>query len=161
MMPLTDSIYTAQMNPQQRAWFYAEYERASKDEIVGVLLAFFLGNFGVHKFYLHRNTAGVFYLLFFWTGIPAILGFIDCFFMPGNVRAYNAAQAAYIASQILASPSPAAPTEDPDRTSSAVHLPPVHAIPTTQPCTACGQAINPTASFCPHCGSSQSVQAAT
>jgi TM2 domain-containing membrane protein YozV len=159
MMPLTDNIYTAQMNPQQRAWFYAEYERAAKDEIVGLLLALFLGNFGVHKFYLRRNTAGVFYLLFFWTGIPAILGFIDCFFMPGNVRTYNAAQAAYIANQILASPSPTGPAEA--STSSGIHLPPVHAIPTTQPCTACGQAINPTASFCPHCGASQSVQAAT
>jgi TM2 domain-containing membrane protein YozV len=161
MMPLTDNIYTAQMNPQQRAWFYAEYERAAKDETVGLLLAFFLGDFGVHKFYLGRNTAGVFYLLFFWTGIPAILGFIDCFFMPQNVRAYNAAQAAYIASQILAFPSPAAPAETLGQTSSGIHLPPVHAIPTTQPCTACGEAINPTASFCPHCGASQSVQAAT
>jgi TM2 domain-containing membrane protein YozV len=156
---MTDSIYTAQMNPQQRAWFYAEYELARKDELVGILFALLLGTFGVHKFYLNRNTAGVLYLLFFWTGIPAILGFIECFLMPGRVRAYNAAQASFIASQILASPSPTGPSEA--STSSGIHLPPVHAIPTTQPCTACGQAINPTASFCPHCGASQSVQTTT
>ena len=114
MMPSTDSIYTAQMNSQQRAWFYAEYQRACKEEIVGLLLAFFLGGFGVHKFYLRRNTAGVWYLLFFWTGFPAILGLIDCFFMPGQVRAYNAAQAAFIAGQILASPSPEPTGPSPD-----------------------------------------------
>ena len=42
-MTLTDPIYTANMNDHQRAWFYAEYRQASRDEIVGVLLAFFLG----------------------------------------------------------------------------------------------------------------------
>ena len=44
MYPI-DPIYTANMNDQQRAWFYAEYERARKDEVIGVLLAVFLGAF--------------------------------------------------------------------------------------------------------------------
>jgi TM2 domain-containing membrane protein YozV len=157
MLP-TDSIYTARMTPQQTAWFYAEYARASKDELVGLLFALLLGGFGIHKFYLGRNTAGVLYLLFFWTGIPHILGFIDCFFMPRNVRAYNAAQASYIATQILASPPP---PEPPPQTSSAVHLQPVRAISTLQPCTACGQPFNPVAPFCPNCGAWRSRQVAT
>lgn len=41
------------------------------------MLAFFLGGFGVHKFYLGRIGAGVLYLLFFWTFIPAIIAFIE------------------------------------------------------------------------------------
>ena len=47
----TDPIYTVNMNDQQRTWFYAEYERASKDEIVGLLLALLLGCFGAHHDY--------------------------------------------------------------------------------------------------------------
>jgi TM2 domain-containing membrane protein YozV len=131
MYPI-DPIYTAGMNDQQRAWFHAEYERARKDEIIGVLLALFLGDFGVHHFYLRRDGLGVLYLIFFWTGIPAILGFFECFFMPGRVRQYNAMQALYISSQIRASTNQPA---------------------TFTHCAACGTPLDSTAAFCTHCGS--------
>jgi TM2 domain-containing membrane protein YozV len=77
-----------------------QYESARRDEVVGVLLAFFLGCFGIHHFYLGRVGLGVLYLLFCWTGIPAILGVIECFFMPGRVRAYNAMQATALAAAL-------------------------------------------------------------
>ena len=48
-----------------------------KNKIAGALLAIFLGGFGIHKFYLGRTGAGIFYLLFFWTFIPAFLALID------------------------------------------------------------------------------------
>jgi len=48
-----------------------------KNRIVAALLALFLGGFGIHKFYLKRIGTGVLYLLFFWTGIPVIIGFIE------------------------------------------------------------------------------------
>jgi hypothetical protein len=48
-----------------------------KSRIAAALLAFFLGGFGVHKFYLGRVAAGFLYLLFFWTFIPAIIAFIE------------------------------------------------------------------------------------
>lgn len=37
-MNYTDPLYTAAMSEHQRAWFYAEYEQARRDEVVGVLL---------------------------------------------------------------------------------------------------------------------------
>src|ERR1700738_415369 len=92
--------------PNNQAIFYEQYEAARRDETVGILLALFLGTFGIHHFYLRRNGLGILYLCFFWSGITAILGFIECFLMPDRIRAYNAAQAAYIATQILAHPSP-------------------------------------------------------
>lgn len=49
-----------------------------KNKTVAALLALFLGGFGIHKFYLQRTLSGVLYLLFCWTFIPAILGFIEC-----------------------------------------------------------------------------------
>jgi TM2 domain-containing membrane protein YozV len=134
-MQITDPLYTARMTDQQRAWFYAEYERARKDETTGVLLALFLGAFGIHYFYLRRNTAGILYFIFFWTGITAILGIVECFFMPGRVRQYNAAQALYISSQILGTSVP-----DSAPTAADSH------------CPSCSSPIDPSASFCTHCG---------
>ncbi|NJL98218.1 MAG: NINE protein [Synechococcaceae cyanobacterium RM1_1_27] len=49
-----------------------------RNKLVAALLAFFLGGFGIHKFYLGEGGAGILYLLFFWTFIPGILGVIDC-----------------------------------------------------------------------------------
>jgi uncharacterized OB-fold protein len=48
-----------------------------RNRIVAALLAFFIGGFGIHRFYLGRTVSGVLYLLFFWTFIPAILAFIE------------------------------------------------------------------------------------
>jgi TM2 domain-containing membrane protein YozV len=131
----TDPIYTINMNDQQRTWFYAEYERARKDEVIGVLLAIFLGGLGIHHFYLRRDGLGLLYLLFCWTGIPMVIAWVEAFFMPGRVRQYNALQAMFISSQILGVPfQPGAPT------------------PAVTHCNACGNSIDPTAAFCNHCG---------
>src|SRR5450631_1847438 len=86
--------------PNAQAIFYQQYESARRDEVVGILLALFLGTFGVHHFYLRRTGLGILYLCFFWSGIPSILGFIECFFMPGRVREFNAIQAAGIAAAL-------------------------------------------------------------
>jgi len=48
-----------------------------KNRLAAALLALFLGNFGVHKFYLGQTGLGFLYLLFFWTGIPGIIGIIE------------------------------------------------------------------------------------
>ena len=48
-----------------------------KDKNVAGILAFFFGVFGVHRFYLGQTGLGILYLVFFWTGITALLGLID------------------------------------------------------------------------------------
>ncbi len=48
-----------------------------KNKNIAGIFAFFFGIFGVHRFYLGQVGLGIFYLFFFWTGIPAIIGFID------------------------------------------------------------------------------------
>jgi TM2 domain-containing membrane protein YozV len=48
-----------------------------KSRIAAALLAFFLGGFGIHKFYLGQVGLGIVYLIFCWTFIPAIIAFIE------------------------------------------------------------------------------------
>ena len=48
-----------------------------RERWIAVLLAFFLGWFGAHKFYLGQPLWGVAYLLFSETGIPALMGFFE------------------------------------------------------------------------------------
>lgn len=50
---------------------------SNKSRLCAALLAFFLGAFGIHRFYIGKITSGIFMLLFFWTGIPAIVAIID------------------------------------------------------------------------------------
>lgn len=48
-----------------------------KNKFTAVLLAFFLGGIGIHKFYLGKSTQGILYLIFCWTFIPALLALFD------------------------------------------------------------------------------------
>ncbi|MBI4825591.1 MAG: NINE protein [Nitrospirae bacterium] len=42
-----------------------------------LLLTFFLGGFGAHKFYTRRNLEGFFYLIFCWTMIPRLISLVE------------------------------------------------------------------------------------
>ncbi len=48
-----------------------------KSKVTAGLLGIFLGGLGIHKFYLGKIGMGVVYILFCWTYIPAIVGFIE------------------------------------------------------------------------------------
>ncbi len=50
---------------------------AAVNKSVLLLLTFFLGGVGVHKFYLSKKLQGVLFLLFCWTGIPALIALIE------------------------------------------------------------------------------------
>lgn len=48
-----------------------------KSKVAAGLLGIFLGGLGIHKFYLGKIGLGILYLVFCWTYIPAIIGFIE------------------------------------------------------------------------------------
>ena len=52
-------------------------QRKGADKTALALLAFFLGGFGAHKFYIGKYGQGIFYILFCWTGIPGLIAFIE------------------------------------------------------------------------------------
>ena len=59
--------------PQQKE---AKYVPEDKKVVAGVL-ALLLGGIGIHKFYLGRTKQGIIFLLLFWTGVQAIVAFIE------------------------------------------------------------------------------------
>ncbi len=138
--------------PNPQAVFYQHYESVRRDEVVGILLALFLGTFGIHHFYLRRTGLGILYIVFCWTGITTILGVIECFFMPGRVREFNAIQAAGIAAALgVAMPAWGQPVN------VTVNMPPGANAAPAQPgtllaCGRCQQTNPPGARFCAGCG---------
>jgi TM2 domain-containing membrane protein YozV len=135
--------------PNPQAIFYQQYEAVRRDEVVGILLALFLGSFGLHHFYLRRTGLGILYCCFFWSGIPALLGFIECFFMPGRVREFNAIQAAGIAAALgIAVPGWGQPLN------LTINMPPAgfDQPGTLAACPRCQHANAPGARFCTACG---------
>ncbi len=50
---------------------------STRSKNIAGLLAIFLGTFGIHKIYLQKKEIGAVYLLFFWTGIPTIIGIVE------------------------------------------------------------------------------------
>lgn len=125
---------------EQRALYYAHMSAWQKDEVVGLLLALFLGTFGAHHFYLRRPGLGILYCVFCWTGIPTVVSFIECFFMPGRVRQYNLALATYFASN-LGAPVAAAPGN--------LMFPATGAV---RSCARCGAILLAGSNYCGHCG---------
>lgn len=48
-----------------------------RNKVVAGLMGIFLGSFGVHKFYLGKIGQGILHLVFCWTGISGLIGFIE------------------------------------------------------------------------------------
>ncbi len=48
-----------------------------KNKVVAGVLGILFGGLGIHKFYMGKVGMGVLYILFCWTGIPSIVGFIE------------------------------------------------------------------------------------
>jgi TM2 domain-containing membrane protein YozV len=48
-----------------------------KSKVVAGLLGIFLGGLGIHKFYLNQPGWGILYLVFSFTFIPAVVGFVE------------------------------------------------------------------------------------
>ena len=48
-----------------------------KSRTTTIFITFAFGGMGFHKFYLGEAKKGVLYLLFFWTGVPHLIAFIE------------------------------------------------------------------------------------
>jgi TM2 domain-containing membrane protein YozV len=142
---------SSQPYPNAQAIFYQQYAAVRRDEVVGVLLALFLGCFGLHHFYLRRTGLGILYICLTFTVVGAFftwfVSFIECFFMPGRVREFNAIQAAGIAATLgIAMPGWGYPLN------VTVNVPPAPQPGTLVACGRCGQTYPQGTRFCSRCG---------
>jgi TM2 domain-containing membrane protein YozV len=48
-----------------------------RNRTAAILICFFGGYFGIHKFYLGKNVQGILYLIFCWTFIPGLISFFE------------------------------------------------------------------------------------
>ena len=78
------------LSNDERLRYQNEFSLKRKEKTTGFLLAFALGDFGAHRFYLGETGLGVLYLIFFWTLIPCLIGIIEAvFLMSRRVQRYN------------------------------------------------------------------------
>ena len=58
-------------------YYINSYNKRPVNKVAYVLLAFFLGGIGAHKFYSGKIGTGIAYLIFSWTFIPSIIAFVE------------------------------------------------------------------------------------
>lgn len=68
-----------ELSPQQQAAVTSEYDRSKKDKTLLILLWFFTGIFGGHRFYLGQPGLAVLMLLFSWITL-GLWTLVDIFF---------------------------------------------------------------------------------
>lgn len=83
------SLILKNLPADKQAIFFMQYNASCKNITVALLLNFFLGGVGAHKFYLNKTTEGFIYLLLSWTLLPAVVAFFELFLESYYVRKYN------------------------------------------------------------------------
>ena len=81
--------YIAALPSDKLGIVMAIYNNTRKEVGFGVGLSLIGGLFAAQRIYLGRTKSAVFSVIFFWTGIPAIITVFDLMNMPKTVSEYN------------------------------------------------------------------------
>ncbi len=101
-MMIDEVLLLKDLDDRERLMFQSEYQTVKKSSTTAILLAFFLGSFGAHRFYLGEVGLGVLYIAFCWTLIPGIVAIVELFLLKGRVQVYNKEKADAIAVKLKA-----------------------------------------------------------
>ena len=142
------------LNETEQAQFMKEYNEVKRDTRTAVVLALLLGFIGVHHFYMRRYILFLAALLFAWTFIPMLEGWVEAIFLPNLVKKYNEEQAVRIANTfILMRQISVVPTATPLTATPAAMVERIVVREIVKiPCKYCGSLIDQTATSCPNCG---------
>lgn len=85
-----ETMMALRLVPEDKRGSVTAYVFANEKEVnTAQILAFLLGGFGAHRFYLKQTGLGFLYLIFVWTFIPAFVAFVEIFLMTGYVKKYE------------------------------------------------------------------------
>lgn len=62
---------------EQQMQKLSQLVNSNPDRITAAVLAILLGDLGIQHFYVGQTTRGIIDIIFFWTGIPAIVGLVE------------------------------------------------------------------------------------
>ena len=86
----TKAVICPKCGCPQTAGFTPQAVAQQRNKNTAGLVAMLLGGLGIHKFYLGQPKQGIFYMIFFWTFIPALLGIVDAIKLFGmNADEFN------------------------------------------------------------------------
>ncbi len=94
-------IMIKDLSKDEKIYFQSQYNNQKKDLGLAVVLALFLGGIGVHKYYFGQIGIGIVYLIFCWSFIPSVIGFIEAIMMNGTVYKYNSQLARSIKENLI------------------------------------------------------------
>lgn len=80
LISIIDPFLCLDWNFHLRVYVIGVKEDKMKNKYVAAILAIFLGDLGLHKFYTGDWIWGLIYLAFSWTFIPAFIGIIEGLF---------------------------------------------------------------------------------
>ena len=94
--------YLAAVPPDRIGTINAIYQNSRKSLSGALLITIVGGVFGFQRIYLGKRRSAVVMLLFFWTGIPAVISLFDTVNMPEIISSFNLGVAESLYNQIAA-----------------------------------------------------------
>lgn len=73
----TNNTNTGYTNYNTQNYSNNTYVKPVRNKFIAILLAVFLGGFGIHKFYTGKIVWGIIYLCLCWTGVPAYVALVE------------------------------------------------------------------------------------
>lgn len=81
--------YLAAVPADRAVTISAVYQNTKKNTDTAMLLCIAGGTFGIQRAYLGRRRSAILMMLFFWTGVPAVISLFDLTGMPAVVSEFN------------------------------------------------------------------------
>ncbi|MBN2722589.1 MAG: NINE protein [Deltaproteobacteria bacterium] len=136
---------------EEQKLFLSDYNEVKLDYKLALKLAIFGGFIGLHHFYLKRWILGILSILFVYTFIPLIVGFVEAFTLKSTIREMNEEKAIGIANSINLRRKMKQYSADGPSDGAVLGTAPTAGVSKVT-CQYCGRKVLSTATSCPSCG---------
>lgn len=85
----SETLLLNELSYSDKLSYIAQFDKVKKGKISAFFMALVFGCVGGHHFYMGNWRLALLYILLWSTGISAIVGWVEMFFMPTRVANYN------------------------------------------------------------------------